>query len=123
MFEGGCYCGQVRYAIDEGTYLVANCHCTMCRRIHAAPYVTWMMVPIDRFRYLGEPPATLRSSPEGTRYFCNACGTHLACIDARHPEIAVTLSSTDTPDRFSPTVAVFTDTRLPWVPDDGLAQP
>ncbi len=120
MIEGGCFCGKVRYAIEEGAYRVGNCHCTMCRRIHAAPYVTWMLVPIDRFRFLGETPARLRSSAEGTRYFCGACGSHLACVEEHQPEMAVAVGSMDTPDRFSPTMAVFTDTRLPWVHDDGL---
>lgn len=48
MIEGGRFCRRIRYAIDDGTYTAANCHCTMCRRIHAAPYVTWLVVPVVR---------------------------------------------------------------------------
>ena len=47
MIEGGCFCKRIRYAIDDGEYLTANCHCTMCRRVHAAPYVTWLVVPVE----------------------------------------------------------------------------
>jgi hypothetical protein len=114
MIEGGCFCGRVRYAIDDGEYLSANCHCTMCRRAHAAPFVTWLVVPVAHFRYTQSEPSTLASSADGTRYFCPACGTHLACVNASHPEVVdVTVGSLDAPGAFPPTLEVFTDTRLP----------
>ena len=117
MIEGGCFCRQIRYAIDAGEYLTANCHCTMCRRVHAAPYVTWIVVPVDRFRYSTQVPTSLASSTDGTRYFCSACGTHVACVNESHPEVIdVTVGSLDAPEAFSPTVDVYTDTRLAWLP-------
>ena len=117
MIEGGCFCKRVRYSIDAGTYLCANCHCTMCRRVHAAPFVTWLVVPKEHFRYNGELPTQFSSSTDGTRYFCATCGTQLACINASHPEIVdVTVGSLDAPEAVAPTLDVFTDTRLAWVP-------
>lgn len=115
--EGGCFCGRIRYRIDDGEYLTANCHCTMCRRVHAAPFVTWIVVPLERFRYTSPAPQTLESSADGTRYFCPSCGTHVACVNASHPEIVdVTVGSLDQPERFKPSMEVFADTRLAWIP-------
>lgn len=117
MIEGGCFCKRVRYSIDPGAYLCANCHCTMCRRLHAAPYVTWLVVPEEHFRYTGELPTRFPSSDDGTRWFCATCGTQVACVNASHPEIIdVTVGSLDAPETFAPTLEVFTDTRLTWVP-------
>jgi hypothetical protein len=117
MIEGGCFCGRIRYAIDDGTYLSVNCHCTMCRRIHAAPCVTWLVVPGERFRYSGAQPARLASSPRGSRHYCPSCGTHVACMNAGHPErIDIAVGSLDSPAAFEPTRDGFTDTRLPWAP-------
>jgi len=114
MIEGGCFCRRIRYRIDDGEYLTANCHCTMCRRVHAAPYVTWLVVPVKQFSYSGGAPQKLASSADGTRYFCSACGTHVACVNASHPDVIdVTLGSLDEPTRFKATMDVFTDTRLP----------
>lgn len=114
MLEGGCFCGRVRYEVDEGEYIAADCHCTLCRRIHAAPYVSWLVVPMQHFRYTSAPPNPLRSTESGTRYFCGACGTHVACVNAAHPEIVdVSICSLDAPEAFVPTREVFTDTRLP----------
>jgi hypothetical protein len=115
VIEGGCFCRQIRYAIDDGKYTAANCHCTMCRRIHAAPYVTWLVVPAGRFRYRGEPPARLASSPGGFRDYCPSCGTHVTCVNSSHPDrIDVAVGSLDSPEAFEPMLDVFTDTRLAW---------
>jgi hypothetical protein len=115
VIEGGCFCRRIRYVIDEGTYTAANCHCTMCRRIHAAPYVTWLVVPTGRFRYTGELPARLVSSPGGSRDYCPSCGSHITCANVSHPDrVDVATGSLDSPQAFEPTIDVFTDTRLPW---------
>lgn len=116
MIQGGCFCGAIRYDIDDGNYLVANCHCTMCRRTSAAPFVTWMVVPAGAFRYVQGEPAVLESSDKGTRYFCARCGSPLVCINADHPDnVDVTTGSLDTPENYPPTMAVFEDTKLPWL--------
>jgi hypothetical protein len=44
MIEGGSFCQKIRYKLDSGDYLAANCHCTMCRHIHAAPFESWLVV-------------------------------------------------------------------------------
>ena len=45
--KGGCFCGTIRYEFDAEGIPVADCHCTMCRRTSGAPYVTWLVVPVD----------------------------------------------------------------------------
>jgi hypothetical protein len=118
MIEGGCFCGAVRIAIDDGDYPSVNCHCTMCRRIHAAPYVAWLVVPVDGFHYVSGTPEKLASSEKGARYFCSKCGTQVACVNAGHPEIVdVPVCCLDEPERFPPTSSFFADTRLGWKED------
>ena len=116
MIEGGCFCGAIRYAIEDGQYLVANCHCSMCRKTSAAPFVTWMVVPNAAFQYVQGVPQVLQSSDQGTRYFCAGCGTPVACINATHPDVIdITTGSLDAPEAYPPTVAVHEDTKLPWL--------
>jgi hypothetical protein len=91
----------------------------MCRRIHAAPYVSWLVVPAAQFRYVTGEPTELRSSADGTRYFCDICGTHVVCVNASHPDIVdVAIGSLDQPEAFEPSMEFFTDTRLHWAPSD-----
>src|SRR5262245_33705063 len=76
-FSGACLCGSVRFEIDSTTKWCAHCHCSMCRRAHGAPFVAWVGVKSEQFRFLaGEDRVErYRSSPEATRSFCKTCGS------------------------------------------------
>lgn len=114
--DGGCFCGHIRYRIDGDPLRVVNCHCTMCRRTSAAPFVTWLVVKKSAFNLTANAPKQLQSSDEGARYFCPNCGTPITCDLTTHPElIDVTLGSLDDPTPFEPDLDVFEDTRLPWL--------
>ena len=116
MIEGGCFCRAIRYRIEEGEYLVANCHCSMCQRTSAAPFVTWMVVPKDAFRYATGKPKLLCSSEAGSRFFCADCGTPIACVNTTHPDVVdVTTGSLDAPADYPPTIAVHEDSKLCWL--------
>ena len=116
MIEGGCFCGAIRYNIEDGNYLVANCHCSMCRRTSAAPFVTWMVVPKDAFRYTAGTPKILGSSDTGSRFFCADCGTPVVCVNTTHPDVVdVTTGSLDAPGDYPPTIAVHEDSKLCWL--------
>ncbi len=116
MLTGGCFCGAIRYAVDDGRYLTANCHCSMCRRTSAAPFVTWVVVPKTAFRYTQGSAKSLRSSATGTRYFCADCGTPIACeLESQKNDIDITAGSFDDPDAFVPRLAVHEDTKLSWL--------
>ena len=79
--EGGCFCGAIRYRIANGDYPSVNCHCSMCRRTSAAPFVTWLVVPNERLEYTRGQPKVLESSDHGTRFFCADCGTPIMLDD------------------------------------------
>ena len=116
MITGGCFCGSVRYEIQGKKYEACNCHCTMCRRISGAPFVSWLIVPAAEFRYTKGQPKTIRSSDEGVRAFCDVCGSPLACVTRTHPDIIdVTIGSLDNPEAHPPTRDHYEDTRLSWV--------
>jgi hypothetical protein len=74
MLEGQCFCGFVRYGTEGGPYNVTNCHCSICRRLSGAAFVTWFSVPVATFRFLTNEPTTIRSSKHGRRTFCPRCG-------------------------------------------------
>ncbi len=117
MIDGGCFCKAVRYTVDEGDYVVVNCHCSMCRKTSGAPFVTWLTVPRDIFRWTQGEPKCLQSSEHGNRYFCPECGTHMAFITMKREEfVDITTGSLDRPEDFVPTRAVHEDSKLPWLP-------
>ncbi len=123
MIKGGCFCGAIRYEIDDVDYTVLNCHCSMCRRASGAPYVTWIVARVENFHLTKGEPAVLESSKKGSRGFCNLCGTPVTCVNTSHPDIIdVTLCSLDDPSAMKPTREFHADARLDWVSDlSGLA--
>lgn len=121
MLHGGCFCTSVRFSIDEVDYQSVDCHRSMCRHVHSAPYVTWIVVPVEKFEYTAATPATIKSSENGTRYFCGSCGTHVACVSTEHPEVVdIPVGCLDDPERYPPTSEIYSDTKLTWVRFDSV---
>ncbi len=113
---GGCFCGQINFEFTAGDYLVANCHCHMCRQTSGAPFVTWVVVPKPAFKYTRGQPKTLVSSTKGRREFCADCGTPMVFYTTDRPDdLDITTGSLKTPEDFKPTRAVHEASKLKWL--------
>lgn len=77
MTPGRCLCGSVRYEVDGEFFAVVNCHCSMCRKHHGAPFATWAVVPVNHYRLVAGADSIARheSSPGQHRSFCRTCGS------------------------------------------------
>jgi hypothetical protein len=73
---GGCLCGAVRFSAAPNNRDVGACHCGMCRRWAAGPFLGLDCadtLKIDDDTNLG----VYRSSEWAERCFCKKCGTPL----------------------------------------------
>ena len=121
--DGGCFCGAVRYQLALPSKWCAHCHCTMCRRIHGAGYVTWVGMPSDNFRLVSaEHLEWFASSPGARRGSCNICGSNMLFESARWPdETHVTLASLDGPIDRRPQAHASYKAHVDWMAlEDGL---
>ena len=114
---GSCLCGAVSFEVELPSLWCAHCHCSMCRRAHGAPFVTWAGFPRDRVRVrAGEELASYRSSPPARRSFCRACGSPLFFESERWPgEIHVALAALHGAIDRAPGAHVFFSDRAPWL--------
>jgi hypothetical protein len=74
--SGGCLCGAVRFSAAPKRNNYGVCHCSMCRKWAAGPFMVIECedtVAFDRDADLG----VYRSSEWAERGFCKACGTPL----------------------------------------------
>jgi hypothetical protein len=74
--SGGCLCGAVRFTAAPREHTFGACHCSMCRRWAAGPFLAVECddtVVIDNAASLG----VYRSSDWAERCFCSKCGTVL----------------------------------------------
>lgn len=116
--RGGCFCGAVRFEITLPTLFCGHCHCSMCRRIHGAGYVTWIGVKDAQFRFVaGEQALTVyHSSDHGRRSFCRTCGSTLFCISSRHPDVIdIVLANLHDPIDREPQAHYYVSDRAEWV--------
>jgi hypothetical protein len=124
-YEGSCFCGRVRYRIAPPAKFVVHDHCSMCRRIAGAPFVTWCGVLADQFELVAGEDAltTFASSAEATRQFCGTCGSHLFFRSSRWPgEVHVTLATLADAEGLEPRAHVFYSDHVPWL-DTAAALP
>lgn len=75
--QGSCLCGALKYEVDGPFKAMTNCHCSMCRKHHGAPFATFVVAPIDGFRWLSGEDSQLHyaSSPSADRTSCSTCGS------------------------------------------------
>lgn len=114
--QGGCQCRAVRYETTGAPLAVALCHCTMCRRAHAAPAVAWALFTQAQVRFTHAQPAFYASSAEAARGFCATCGTQISfTADYLPGMIDLTVGSFDDPAALPPQFHYWDCERLPWV--------
>jgi len=121
---GGCMCGAVRYEAHGAPFNSTLCHCTDCRKASGAPALAWFSVASNALRWTAGQPQVYRSSNEGVRGFCAACGTTLTYQSDRWPdEIDIATCSLDDPEQVPPADHTFVHSRLRWLLlADGLPQ-
>ena len=117
---GRCNCGAVTWRIDGAPLAVAACHCTNCRAqsgaafsvniVAAAPAVA-IEGPIKAY----EDKATTSGKPV-LREFCADCGSPIRSVITANPAIvAIKAGTADNAGAFTPTIHVWTVSKLPWV--------
>jgi hypothetical protein len=74
--KGRCLCGAVAFSADVAKLEVDACHCSMCRRWSAGPYIG---LPYDgEVAFRGsENIGVYKSSEWAERAFCKVCGSSL----------------------------------------------
>jgi hypothetical protein len=112
VFEGGCYCGELRYRAEGEPVFKAQCHCRECQYISGGAPNMALGMPTDGFRYTkGTPSSFARSDLERpvSREFCGHCGTHVASRPPSFPAIVIKVGTLDDPGSFGgPEMAIFT---------------
>jgi hypothetical protein len=104
--EGGCLCGDLRFATKGPPERLVLCHCHFCQKSSGGPYAIELFVRKDSFKLLGGTPAiyTHRSAGSGKAlhmHFCTRCGTKLYTIFDRYAEVMSVFGGTfDDPEWF-----------------------
>jgi hypothetical protein len=95
IWAGGCQCGAVRYRVLTHPSQPYICHCRMCQKQFGNFFGAFVDVAKQDFRLTRGEITYFKSSAEGERGFCHACGTPLTYNYATLPRITVAIGSFD----------------------------
>lgn len=115
-YEGGCFCGAVRYAFSD-VFDAGYCHCSICRRTSGAPALAFVNTARTGFRVQRGSPRYATTSLEFQRAFCEHCGTLMwsESIDpARWAMVSVHHGTLDRAAELVPAMHICHADRLPW---------
>ncbi|HUB91490.1 MAG TPA: GFA family protein, partial [Dyella sp.] len=118
QFEGGCYCGALRYIADGEPMMKGQCHCRECQYISGGSPHLFLVLPADGFRYTkGTPKRYSRTdlARPVSREFCAECGTHIVTRRPDLPAVVLKIGTLDEPRLFgAPQVAIYTCDKQPF---------
>ena len=117
MITGGCECGTVKYRVQGKLADFCHCHCSICRKISGAAFVTWGGIERAEFSYeSGEDNVGSYSfSDRADSRFCKTCSsTILVDFKPEADMLYITLGTVDgdieCPDGFHQ----FAGSKAPW---------
>jgi len=106
--SGGCLCGAVRFAANPKDGEFGACHCGMCRKWTAGPFLALECEGPVRFEK-ASALGTYRSSEWAERGFCRHCGTPLFYRLVGKEFYAVSVEAFDDRNGFAFTSQIFID--------------
>ena len=116
LYKASCLCGGVKFDVSGFSHLVANCHCTMCRKFHGAAYAT--LVSVSELNWLsGRGLLKDYIGHNGTiRTFCTDCGSSIGfrLKGAKLSEIEIALSTFDEAIPVTVDANIFTNYKANW---------
>ncbi|ABS64664.1 glutathione-dependent formaldehyde-activating GFA [Parvibaculum lavamentivorans DS-1] len=121
-YEGGCACGAVRYRIEAETIGSRVCHCRICQKAMASPFLAVASFPKKAVTVTGET-ARWRSSERLWRHFCPKCGSSVTLEPLDGDRLGFPLATLDDPQSINPEMHIWVSAKVPWLMlSDGLPQ-
>lgn len=115
--SGSCLCRGVEYEIQGELGDIYHCHCSMCRKLHAAAFRTSCRIRSADWKTLkGEELIRFyESSPGEHKAFCSVCSSSLFTrFDAKPDVYGFPLGTLDTDPGARPGRHVFVASKAPW---------
>jgi len=115
--HGSCLCKKVKYEINGELFDVLNCHCSMCRKLHASAFRTRARVETKSWKTLSgeEFIKFYESSPGEHKGFCSECGSSLFTKFDNKPDwIGVPLGTLDSDPGVKAAHHIYVKSKAPW---------
>ena len=117
--RAACSCGQLHLSIEGEPARISMCHCLACQRRTGAVISNQARFRREQIGFSGQASTWTRSADSGnalTFHFCPTCGSTVYWEGTGFPGlVAVAIGSFADPNFPAPTIAVWEESRHPWV--------
>ena len=117
--RAACSCGQLYLTIEGEPSRISMCHCLECQRRTGAVISNQARFRREQVTFSGKAIAWMRTAESGnamTYHFCPTCGSTVYWEGEGFPEyVAVAIGNFADPNFPAPTIAVWEESRHPWV--------
>ena len=117
--RAACSCGQLHLTIEDEPVRISMCHCLECQRRTGAVISNQARFRREQVTGGGQATVWKRTAESGnalTFYFCPVCGSTVYWEGEGFPGyLAVAIGSFAVPNFPAPTIAVWEESRHPWV--------
>lgn len=116
-YSGSCLCGEVSFEFEGEPRIVVNCHCSRCRKATGSTVATWVLVPLEHFRWLSGEERLQRfaSSEHAQRLFCGNCGAALGNLVSKRPNLMHLAAGTlDCAPALKVALHAYVASKAPW---------
>lgn len=121
VYTGECFCGSVKYRLDEAPHSPRSCHCSRCRKVFSAQASAYAVVSPDAFNWIeGEHLLTAYVGEHGGGVlFCSICGsTMCGTVSGTIHGITLGCLNEDPPFKLEPHIFVGSKAAWETIPDD-----
>ncbi|MFM2282377.1 MAG: hypothetical protein RLZZ444_4608 [Pseudomonadota bacterium] len=120
IYNGQCFCGEVRFRMHGKPMFIHCCHCTDCQRQTGSAFALNGMIETECLEITaGEPVATRMRTDSGYPhdiYRCDTCQTALwSDYGGRQWLRFVRITTLADGGDLVPDVHIYTRSKLPWV--------
>ncbi|WP_238481050.1 GFA family protein [Dyella telluris] len=112
---GQCYCGEVRYQVDDAFLYAANCHCSQCRRTTGSAFKPFAGIERAKLRVTrGESQLLIVGEAEGHDAHCRRCGSLLWSVVREGAFVHVAMGTLVDAPSIRPDKHIYVGSKAPW---------
>jgi hypothetical protein len=112
---GQCYCGAVRYQVQDAFLYAANCHCSQCRRTTGSAFKPFAGIEREHLALIqGEDSLLIVGDPTGHDAHCGRCGSLLYSVVRDGAFVHVAMGTLVDAPSIRPSKHIFVGSKAPW---------
>ena len=114
---GSCLCKEVKYEVVALAGPIVHCHCTTCRKAHAAAFASTARANKEDFSILSgqHQIKSFESSTGKLRHFCLNCGTHIFAELQNQSQVIIRVATLDNDPEVTPVASIWVSHSVPWL--------